>query len=117
MAVSYYTTNYNECKEPLPEPTFICDECGGGSWKKVKKGSEVEKYLVFCRCDDDLAVSPPPRPLTPPPPPPSPSLLSTSPSSPPPPLDKLQKQLRSRLKKNHHTDRKWTENFHQTDDD
>lgn len=105
MTVSYYTINHIECQEPLPEPTFVCDECGGGSWKKIKKGSEVEKFLVFCRCDDEL--------VTPPPPPPPP--LSTSPSSPPSPsLDKLQKQLRNRLKKNHHTDRR-IENFEQDD--
>jgi len=112
MAVSYYTIDYSECKEPLPVPTFVCDECGGGSWKKVKKGSEVEKFLVFCRCDDEL--TPPPSPPSPPPSPsPPPPSLSSSPTS--PPLDKLQKQLRNRLKKNHHTDRKWVENFEQDD--
>jgi Zn-finger protein len=35
----------------LPQPFYVCEDCGGGSWKKIKKGSDIEKYLIFCRCD------------------------------------------------------------------
>jgi hypothetical protein len=35
----------------LPQPVHVCEDCGGGSWKKIKKGSNIEKYLIFCRCD------------------------------------------------------------------
>ena len=37
----------------LPQPFYVCEDCGGGSWKKIKKGSDIEKYLIFCRCDDE----------------------------------------------------------------
>jgi len=36
----------------------VCEECGGGFWKKIKKGSDIEKYLIFCKCpdsEDDIA--------------------------------------------------------------
>lgn len=48
---SYYLPGSSDIKN-LPEPTWVCEDCGGGSWKKIKKGSDVEKYLKFCRCAD-----------------------------------------------------------------
>jgi hypothetical protein len=36
----------------LPKPVDVCEKCGGGFWKKIKKGSDIEKYLIFCRCPD-----------------------------------------------------------------
>jgi len=93
---SYYTIHPDEINLPLPVPTFICDECGGGSWKKIKKGSEIEQYLIFCRCDE------PPPPSEPPSPP------ASEQSEPSEPLDKKQKELRSRMKKKHHVDKNLT---------
>jgi len=115
---SYYLPGSSDIKN-LPEPTWVCEDCGGGSWKKIKKGSDVEKYLKFCRCDAepdaiDTIVEEPVKPL------PVPEESEESEEAeeageddeaaeeddaekPP----EIPKHLRSRLKPKHHVPRKW----------
>ena len=122
---SYYLPGSSGVQN-LPEPTWVCEDCGGGSWKKIKKGSEVEKYLKFCRCADaepdvvDVIAEEPVKPL-----PeesdddkeidddddqddttePSETNDEAKEDAEKPP--EIPKHLRSRLKPKHHVPRKW----------
>jgi len=114
---SYYLPGSSDVQN-LPEPTWVCEDCGGGSWKKIKKGSEVEKYLKFCRCVDaepdvvDAIAEEPVKPL-----PEDPGDDEEAgedeavedgdeeeDAEKPP---EIPKHLRSRLKPKHHVPRKW----------
>lgn len=96
----------------LPQPVYVCEKCGGGSWKKIKKGSDIEKYLIFCRCDyeeieenqdatnttessDNEQSSDSEQTLE------NEELLEEK-------KPEIPKHLRSRFKPKHHKDRKWT---------
>jgi hypothetical protein len=122
---SYYLPGSSDIKN-LPEPTWVCEDCGGGSWKKIKKGSDVEKYLKFCRCDaePDVVDAIVEEPVKPPPEEPGddeeadddddqddaaePSETNDEAkeedAEKPP---EIPKHLRSRLKPKHHVPRKW----------
>lgn len=102
----------------LPKPVDVCEECGGGFWKKIKKGSEIEKYLIFCRCpdlEDDAVVAIEPTP--------TPEAIveaeeiiekSQNDAEEEKPAE-IPKHLRSRYKPNHHKARKWVSTL-QNDD-
>lgn len=94
----------------LPKPVDVCEECGGGFWKKIKKGSEIEKYLVFCRCNDSednsvVAIEPTSAPII---------EKSQNDAEDEKPAE-IPKHLRSRYKPNHHKARKWVSTL-QNDD-
>ena len=114
---SYYLPGSSGVQN-LPEPTWVCEDCGGGSWKKIKKGSDVEKYLKFCRCDaepdaTDAIVEEPVKPL------PLPEESEEAEDDDEAAEDgeaeeedaekppEIPKHLRSRLKPKHHVPRKW----------
>lgn len=80
----------------LPKPVDVCEKCGGGFWKKIKKGSDVEKYLIFCRCSDSEDDT---------------SKIEEKSEEDKPedkkPSPEIPKHLRSRYKPNHFKERRW----------
>lgn len=96
----------------LPKPVDVCNECGGGFWKKIKKGSEIEKYLIFCHCpdsEDDTATAIEPLPAE------SVEAETKEEKGPEKPATEIPKHLRSRYKPNHHKARKWISTLQQDD--
>ena len=102
----------------LPKPVDVCEECGGGFWKKIKKGSDIEKYLIFCRCpdsDDDIAEEKSQNDA---------EIIEKSQNDAEEIIEpkkeeekpaEIPKHLRSRYKPNHHKARKWVSTI-QNDD-
>jgi len=114
---TFYTKQAQELSltASLPKPVEVCEKCGGGFWKKIKKGSDIEKYLIFCRCIDseDEAVDNTDTVE---------EIIEKSQNVAEEIIEKSQnntekeeekpaeipKHLRSRYKPNHHKARKWT---------
>ena len=115
--MTFFTKESKELNIVLPQPFYVCEDCGGGAWKKIKKGSEIEKYLIFCRCDSeeisenimtDSTAEPTPEPIV--------ENEDENRDSVEEPSDnemekpnkpEIPKHLRSRFKPKHHKDRKW----------
>ena len=111
--MSYFCQKAIEMKIPLPEPTHICEKCGGGSWKKIKKGSEIEKYLIFCRCDVNPIFEHVFETSTPDTSEIDTSEIDTSEIDAPETIQEINrkeipKHLRSRYKPKYHKDKKWS---------
>jgi hypothetical protein len=110
--MTFFTKESKELNIVLPQPFFVCEDCGGGAWKKIKKGSEIEKYLIFCRCDDSEEISEKTitaKPVTVEPAEPSVEETEEEMEDIKIVADKpeIPKHLRSRFKPKHHKDRKW----------
>jgi hypothetical protein len=125
---TFYTKQAQELSitASLPKPVDVCEECGGGFWKKIKKGSEIEKYLIFCRCPDSeddvtVAIEPVAAIVE------TEEIIEKSQNDAEEIIEKTQdsvheekpaeipKHLRSRYKPNHHKARKWVSSM-QNDD-
>jgi hypothetical protein len=98
----------------LPRPVDVCEKCGGGFWKKIKKGSDIEKYLIFCHCpdsEDDIAEEKSQNDTEP--------IIEKSQNDveekdQEKPVE-IPKHLRSRYKPNHHKERKWVSTLENDD--
>jgi hypothetical protein len=111
--MTFFTKESKELNIVLPQPFFVCEDCGGGAWKKIKKGSDIEKYLIFCRCDaeeisENIMTEPTVEPIV--------ENQDENKHSVDFPSDnetekpnkpEIPKHLRSRFKPKHHKDRRW----------